>query len=150
MWLNTCWNYHAHFEPSTTQGKVRRFCEPQQEQAAASHSTIYPYGPFPVGDGNTVMLGLQNDREWRGFCELVLKMPGLTEDSRFATNPQRSANRVELNGLVRDEFSQLALEDVTRRLDAAGIANAAVNTMGQVWEHPQLSARDQQQKADSR
>lgn len=115
---------------------------PAPKRAGASHSTIYPYGPFPVGDGNTVMLGLQNDREWRGFCELVVMMPELTEDPRFATNPRRSANRVELNGLIRDVFSQLALEDVIRRLDAAGIANAAVNDMGQVWEHPQLSARD--------
>ncbi|WP_166262046.1 CaiB/BaiF CoA transferase family protein [Marinobacter salicampi] len=115
---------------------------PSPERAGASHSTIYPYGPFPVGDGNTVMLGLQNDREWRGFCELVMAMPELVEDPRFATNPLRSANRVELDGLIRDVFSRLALAEVTRRLDAAGIANAAVNEMGQVWAHPQLSARD--------
>lgn len=115
---------------------------PAPDRAGSSHSTIYPYGPFPVGDGNTVMLGLQNDREWRGFCELVMKTPELAEDPRFATNPQRSANRVELNGLIRDVFSQLALADVTSRLDAAGIANAAVNDMRQVWDHPQLSARD--------
>ncbi|WP_166267300.1 CaiB/BaiF CoA transferase family protein [Marinobacter caseinilyticus] len=115
---------------------------PAPDRAGSSHSTIYPYGPFPVGDGNTVMLGLQNDREWRGFCELVMRAPELTEDLRFATNPQRSDNRVELNGLIREVFSQLALADVTGRLEAAGIASAAVNNMHQVWKHPQLSARD--------
>lgn len=115
---------------------------PAPARAGASHSTIYPYGPFAVGDGKTLMLGLQNDREWRGFCELVLKLPGLTEDPRFTTNSRRSANRVELNDLIGDVFSQLVFADVTRRLDAAGIANAAVNDMGQVWEHPQLTARD--------
>lgn len=115
---------------------------PPPERAGASHSTIYPYGPFPVGGGKTVMLGLQNDREWRGFCERVMGMPDLAADPRFATNPRRSAHRVELDGLIRDVFSRLALEEVTRRLDAAGIANAAVNDIGQVWEHPQLEARD--------
>ena len=88
------------------------------------------------------MLGLQNDREWRGFCELVMKAPELAEDPRFVTNSKRSANRVELNSLIRKVFSQLVLADVTGRLDDAGIANAAVNDMRQVWEHPQLSARD--------
>jgi len=115
---------------------------PAPDRAGSSHSTIYPYGPFPVGDGNSVMLGLQNNREWQEFCELVVKSPELAEDPRFATNPKRSANRVELNGLICDVFSQLALADVTSRLDAAGIASAAVNDMRQVWEHPQLSARN--------
>jgi itaconate CoA-transferase len=115
---------------------------PAPTRAGASHSTIYPYGPFPVGDGSTVMLGLQNDREWLGFCELVMKAPELAEDPRFVTNPQRSDNRVELNSLIRGVFSQLALADVTSRLDDAGIANATVNDMHQVWQHPQLSARN--------
>lgn len=111
-------------------------------RAGSSHATIYPYGPFPVGDGNTVMLGLQNDREWRGFCERVIQSPELVEDPRFVTNPRRSAHRDELNGLIRDVFSQLTLAEVVSRLDAAGIANASVNDMHRVWEHPQLKARE--------
>ncbi|MEX0604546.1 MAG: CaiB/BaiF CoA-transferase family protein [Marinobacter sp.] len=115
---------------------------PAPDRAGSSHSTIYPYGPFPIGDGNTVMLGLQNDREWRGFCERVIRMPELVDNPLFVTNPRRSANRVELNGLIREVFSQLTLAEVTSRLDTAGIANAAVNDMEQVWQHPQLQARD--------
>src|SRR5215203_2227951 len=38
-------------------------------RAGAAHATIYPYGPFPAGDGRTVMLGLQNEREWEAFCD---------------------------------------------------------------------------------
>ena len=45
-------------------------------RAGASHATIYPYGPFPAGDGKIVMLGLQNEREWVAFCEQVLGQPG--------------------------------------------------------------------------
>lgn len=111
-------------------------------RAGASHATIFPYGPFPVGDGNTLMLGLQNEREWREFCTQVLQKPDLTEHPRFATNSQRSIHRDELGSLIREAFSGLSLKNVTERLDAAGIANASVNDMQKVWSHPQLRARD--------
>lgn len=111
-------------------------------RAGASHSTIYPYGPFPVGDGTTVMLGLQNDREWRLFCEQVLERPELAENVRYSDNACRSANRDELGTLISEVFSKMTLGEVLRRLDGAGIANASVNDMAQVWQHPQLAARD--------
>ena len=111
-------------------------------RAGASHATIFPYGPFPVGDGNTLMLGLKNEREWREFCTQVLQKPDLTEHPRFATNSQRSIHRDELGSLIREAFSGLSLKNVTERLDAAGIANASVNDMQKVWSHPQLRARD--------
>ena len=111
-------------------------------RAGASHATIFPYGPFPVGDGNTLMLGLQNEREWREFCTQGLQKPDLTEHPRFATNSQRSIHRDELGSLIREAFSGLSLKNVTERLDAAGIANASVNDMQKVWSHPQLRARD--------
>ena len=59
-------------------------------RAGAAHATIYPYGPFPAGDGKTVMLGLQNEREWAAFCEQVLRRPELATDERFASNSRRS------------------------------------------------------------
>ena len=57
-------------------------------RAGAAHATIYPYGPFTAGDGKVVMLGLQNEREWKLFCERVLQQPALASDERFASNPQ--------------------------------------------------------------
>src|SRR5213082_2556962 len=56
---------------------------PPPPRAGAAHATIYPYGPFPAGDGRTVMLGLQNEREWGLFCERVLLRPELAGDPRF-------------------------------------------------------------------
>ena len=109
-------------------------------RAGASHATIYPYGPFPTGDG-TVMLGLQNEREWKAFCTQVLQRPELTEDPRFDANAKRSAARVELNGIIADAFAGLESAEVRQRLEEAGIANANVNTMRDVWDHPQLKAR---------
>jgi len=110
-------------------------------RAGAAHATIYPYGPFPTGDGKTVMLGLQNDREWQVFCQKVLQQPALATDERFATNARRSAARAELKALIVEAFQAMTAEQVVAGLDAAGIANARVNTMADVWAHPQLQAR---------
>ncbi len=110
-------------------------------RTGASHATIYPYGPFPAGDGKTVMLGLQNEREWVAFCDKVLLQPALATDPRFAGNAKRSAERVVLRALVVEAFSSLTATEVLARLDEAQIANAQVNTMHELWQHPQLEAR---------
>jgi crotonobetainyl-CoA:carnitine CoA-transferase CaiB-like acyl-CoA transferase len=114
---------------------------PPPPRTGASHATIYPYGPFPAGDGKVVMLGLQNEREWTGFCEKVLLQPGLAKEERFASNSKRSAGRVELRAIILAAFSTLTAEQVIERLDQAQIANAHVNTMADVWAHPQLKSR---------
>jgi itaconate CoA-transferase len=110
-------------------------------RAGAAHSTIYPYGPFAAGDGKVVMLGLQNEREWTLFCDEVLRQPELAVDARFATNPARSQARGELRALILAAFATLSAAQVIERLDAAGIANAQMNNMHDVWNHPQLAAR---------
>jgi crotonobetainyl-CoA:carnitine CoA-transferase CaiB-like acyl-CoA transferase len=110
-------------------------------RAGASHATIYPYGPFPAGDGKTVMLGLQNEREWVAFCEQVLRQPALASDRRFAGNAQRSVEREALRAIIVEAFAALTAAEVVARLDAAQIANAQVNTLHEVWAHPQLAAR---------
>ncbi len=110
-------------------------------RAGASHATIYPYGPFTAGDGATVMLGLQNEREWVLFCEKVLLLPELAQDPRFSNNSRRSAARQELHQIIIDCFASLTAQQVLDRLDEAAIANARVNTMHEVWNHPQLKAR---------
>ncbi len=111
-------------------------------RAGASHATIYPYGPFPSGDGKTIMLGLQNEREWQVFCTRVLQQPELAVDARFSANALRSANKAELQTLIEACFAQLSAQQVIDRLEDAQIANAQVNTMADVWAHPQLQARD--------
>ncbi len=114
---------------------------PAPTRTGAAHATIYPYGPFPAGDGGVVMLGLQNEREWRDFCERVLEQPALATDPRFVSNTARTAARGDLRELIVAAFAGLSSEQVVARLDAAQIANARVNTMGDVWAHAQLQAR---------
>ena len=111
-------------------------------RSGAAHATIYPYGPFAAGDGKTVMLGLQNEREWVAFCDKVLHAPQLAGDARFASNAERHAHRDALDKVIVEVFAVMRAEEIVARLDAAQIANARVNEMADVWSHPQLAARN--------
>ncbi len=114
-------------------------------RTAASHATIYPYGPFQAGDGGTVMLGLQNEREWKVFCEVVLQDAALASDPRFESNARRHENRKLLEPIILGIFAALDTDGVVARLDKAQIANARMNDMDGVWAHPQLKARQRWQ-----
>jgi itaconate CoA-transferase len=110
-------------------------------RAGASHATIYPYGPFSAGDGRTVMLGLQNEREWQVFCAKVIRRPELAADERFNANAKRVANKPALHAIVTAAFAGMSAEQVVARLEDAQIANANVSTMADVWAHTQLQTR---------
>ena len=115
----------------------------------ASHATIYPYGPFKAGDGKTVMLGLQNEREWVQFCETVLENPVLAKDERFDRNLKRNEKRAELLEIIDACFSQLTSEQLIARLKKAQIANAHLNDMEGLWKHEQLKARNRWTEVDT-
>jgi itaconate CoA-transferase len=120
---------------------------PPQRKGAA-HATIFPYGPFPAADG-AVMLGVQNDREWRQFCTEVLEQPGLAKDVRFASNASRTTNREALIEIIKQVFVKLTRAQIVERLDNSGIANANVNDIAGLWAHPQLAARDRWRLVDT-
>ncbi|OJI04932.1 CaiB/BaiF CoA-transferase family protein [Polynucleobacter sp. MWH-Adler-W8] len=115
----------------------------------ASHATIYPYGPFKAGDGKTVMLGLQNEREWVQFCETVLENPALAQDERFDRNFKRNEKRTELLEIIDACFSKLTSEQLITRLEKAQIANAHLNDMEGLWKHKQLKARNRWTEVDT-
>jgi len=106
------------------------------------HATIVPYGRYLSGDGKSVMLGLQNEREWAVFCDQVLGQPALAADSRYDSNFKRNERRAEVVALIEKVFSELTAEQIVSKLDAAGIANSSVNTPEEVWQHAQLAARN--------
>lgn len=118
-------------------------------RSSASHATIYPYGPFAAGDSGVVMLGLQNEREWVLFCQDVLLQPELATDARFDSNAKRNAHREDLQNIILQVFASLTTPQVIARLETANIANARMNTMADVWAHPQLQARDRWMQVDS-
>jgi len=118
-------------------------------RSGAAHATIYPYGPFEAGDGKTVMLGLQNEREWQAFCKEVLQQPGLAADPRFHTSSRRQENRGALREIILARFAGMTAAEVLAALDTAQIASAHVNDMAGVWAHPQLAARGRWVDIDS-
>jgi itaconate CoA-transferase len=100
---------------------------PSLPLAGAEHASIYPYGPFDTGGNGTVMLGMQNEREWGIFCNDILQKPELLKDERFQSTSKRSTNRKELKAIIEEVFSDYSADDVLERLQKAGIANAKVN-----------------------
>lgn len=112
------------------------------QRAGAQHASIAPYGPFVSGDGDTIILSVQNPREWVAFCEQVMGDPALASHPPFATNSLRSEHRVELNATINQRFGELSTDDVVALLDGAAIANARANTMQQFTDHPALSSRE--------
>ena len=116
--------------------------EDSPTRTGASHATIAPYGPFRCAGGKQVFLGVQNEREWRIFCDLVLRLPELADDPRFERNSSRVTHRSELTSHIESAFTEVEAGEVLARLDKAGIANARLREIRDVAEHPQLAARD--------
>ena len=118
-------------------------------RSGAHHSTIVPYGPFRAGDGETVFLSVQNEREFAGFCEKVLRKATLAQDPRFASGPERLRNRDAMHREIDAVFAGLTAGEIVERLDGADIANARLNDMQQFWRHEQLRARGRWAKVGS-
>lgn len=123
--------------------------QPPPPRSGADHASIYPYGVFRCSDGEAIMLGLQNEREWREFCRHILNKPDLETDRRFNSNASRSANRDALRPLIEAGFAGQSRASITARLDTAGIAWANVNDLHAVWEHPQLQHQQRFTRIDT-
>ena len=129
--------YYTHFSGSAP------------PRTGPDHATIVPYGRYRTGDGKSVMLGLQNEREWAAFCDKVLGQPALAADARYDTNFKRNERREEVGALINKVFSALTAEKVVERLDRAGIANASINSPEEVWQHAQFKARNRWREVGS-
>ena len=118
-------------------------------RSGAYHATIVPYGPFQAGDGGTVFLSIQNERELARFCDQVLGNGALARDPRFSSGPARLRNRESMHAEIGKVFEKLTASQVVERLERAEIANARLNTMQEFWEHPQLAARGRWAEVDT-
>jgi crotonobetainyl-CoA:carnitine CoA-transferase CaiB-like acyl-CoA transferase len=109
-------------------------------RAGLRHNMIIPYGAYPCLDGE-VVFSIQNEREWKQFCEGVLEQPALADDPRFITNDLRLEHRTAIETIIEEKFSTQTASAIIERLEQANIAYAAVNDVASVAEHPQLAAR---------
>ena len=113
-----------------------------QQPLGMSSPAVAPYGAYRTADGQTVVLGTTNDREWQRLAREIIERPDLADDPRFATNSDRVANRAVLDEAIESWCGRHDLVEVQKVADAAGIGNARYNLPSEVLEHPQLSTRD--------
>jgi itaconate CoA-transferase len=117
------------------------------ERAGVRHNMVVPYGAYACSDG-TVYISVQNEREWRRFCDAI-DMPALTKDDRFASNEKRVRNRADLEKQIEENLRSKTCSEVLRRLDEASLANSQMNDLAGAVNHPQLRARDRWVDVDS-
>ena len=113
-----------------------------QQPLGMSSPAVAPYGSYRTADGQTVVLGTTNDREWQRLAREILQRNDLADDERFRTNAGRVANRAVLDEAIGDWCVQQDLNHVQKTADAAGIGNSRYNVPSEVVVHPQLTARD--------
>ncbi|MCP9273258.1 CoA transferase [Mycolicibacterium sp. CAU 1645] len=113
-----------------------------QQPLGVGSPAVAPYGAFPTRDGQTVVLGTTNDREWQRVAREIIDRPDLADDPRFATNSDRCAHREVLEEAIGSWCAQHDLADIQTIADAAGIGNSRYNLPSEVVAHPQLTARD--------
>ncbi len=118
-------------------------------RTGAHHATIAPYGPVTVAGGKTVVIGLQNEREWVEFCRTVLLRPELIGDERFKGNQARNKNRAVLDKIMHSELGAVSLDEMIDRLETARIAYGRMNTVQEFFDHVQLAARNRWIQVDT-
>lgn len=109
-----------------------------QPRVGINHATISPYGAYTCADGLTIVMAIQNEREWRNFLGDVLKLRDLLDDERLQSNQQRVANRDYVDQLINDVFLNLTQAEVIARLNQFGIAFGRLNDVSGLSTHPQL------------
>ncbi|KUI01953.1 CoA-transferase [Mycobacterium sp. IS-3022] len=120
-----------------------------QEPLGVGSPAVAPYGAFPTRDGQTVVLGTTNDREWQRVAREIIDRPDLADDPRFATNPGRCAHRGVLDEAIGSWCAQHDLAEIQKIADDAGIGNSRYNVPSEVVAHPQLTARDRWRTVDT-
>lgn len=119
------------------------------QRTGARHATIYPYGPFEAKDKKMVFLAIQNEREWQQFTEKIVQQPELAKDDRFYTNSKRVENKDQLQEIIAEALEEVNSNQLIELLEEAKIANARLNTVKDIADHPQLKARDRWSEVDS-
>ena len=121
-----------------------------QQRVGINHATIMPYGIFETRDGKSVVIAIQNEREWIRLCEQVLSRPDVATDARFVNNAQRVEHRDALNAIMRPIFASFDHTDMIEKLNGASIAYGNLNDVSGLSAHPQLRYCDTPTPAGSK
>jgi len=96
-----------------------------------AHPSIVPYQTFDASD-KPLVVAVGNNTQFAALCEVVGR-PELAEDERYATNPDRVANREALISDLQSEFGKQSADEWVQDIRAAGIPSGPVNTLADVF-----------------
>ena len=102
-----------------------------------THPIIVPYGAYNCKDNLTILIAIQNDREWVKLCKFVLDDESMVNDTRFKTNSDRVANRELTEKIIQKKFITFEREELIEELEKASIAYGRISDMEQLKNHPQ-------------
>ncbi len=106
-----------------------------------NHPSIAPYGGYQTEDGETVVISIQNNREWASFATNILGRSDMVDDPNFATNEARVENRPKINKAINAVFGRHHRADLLPKLREAAIACGSVNSVADLSAHPALRRR---------
>ena len=102
-----------------------------------THPIIVPYGAYNCKDNLTLLIAIQNDREWSNLCKIVLCDEAMATDKRFKMNADRVANRELTEKIIQEKFLEFKREDLIQKLEEASVAYGRISDMEQLKNHPQ-------------
>jgi crotonobetainyl-CoA:carnitine CoA-transferase CaiB-like acyl-CoA transferase len=103
---------------------------------------VSPYGAYPTNDGQVIVIGTTNDREWQSLAREVIDRPDLGDDPRFAGTPGRVELRPELDSAIGEWVAKHTFDEASARAEAAKLGWARLNYPTDILEHPQLVERN--------
>ncbi|MEY2718049.1 MAG: hypothetical protein RL539_1081 [Pseudomonadota bacterium] len=105
------------------------------------HPSIAPYGAFTCKDNRTLLIAIQNEREWHALCTEVFDDSELKNDPRASTNHARTQHRAFVDGRIASLFEQYESAELVAKLRRAQIAYGNVNQVDDLIKHPQLRTK---------
>jgi crotonobetainyl-CoA:carnitine CoA-transferase CaiB-like acyl-CoA transferase len=112
------------------------------KRAGNAHANIVPYQVYATRDG-FVIVAVGNNGQFRSFCQ-AMQLEELLDDPRFATNPERVANREAINAIIEPALKMQTTDQIVTRLEAVGVPVGPVNSVEQVFASDQVKAREMQ------
>ncbi|MFZ6723177.1 CaiB/BaiF CoA transferase family protein [Undibacterium sp. Ji49W] len=107
-----------------------------------AHPNIVPYQTFATADGH-IIVAAGNDGQYKKFVQAG-GQPELADDPRFSTNPSRVAHRDVLVPMLAEMVRRKTKQEWISLLEAAGVPCGPINTLDEVFENPQVLAREMQ------
>ncbi len=117
----------------------QRYAGKVAQRTGLHHASIAPYGAYAAGDGQPVMIGVQNEAEWERFCTAVLQSPELTRHPQFSSNTDRVRHREALNEFIGKALASINKDEFISRLRRAQVSFGLIRNMEEVLHHPALS-----------